>query len=230
VSEELVSVIVPVYNGARFLVEALDSVFAQTYRPLEVIVIDDGSTDESGTIARTYPDVRYIRQSNAGVSAARNRGVEAASGQLLAFLDQDDVWFPDKIRKQADALMARPTDGFVLCQQVTRLERGDPLPGWARFLKLEEALGSFVPSGWLLRRSVFEQVGPFGTDYANGQDTDWLARAKDACVDYGMVEEPLLVYRIHRGNASGNTETSARDLLRLLRESVHRQAGAAIGD
>src|SRR4029079_2498347 len=104
----LVSVIVPVYNGERYLREALESVFAQTYRAIEVIVVDDGSPDDSGTIGQSFPEVRYIHQTNQGVAAARNNGIEAARGEFFAFLDQDDLWVPEKLNVQVEYFLGHP--------------------------------------------------------------------------------------------------------------------------
>ena len=98
--QPLVSVIIPVYNREKFLAEAIDSVLAQTYRPIEIIVIDDGSTDKSGEIARSYAETKYIYQDNQGVSVARNIGVDAAQGEFLAFLDSDDMWLHNKLETQ----------------------------------------------------------------------------------------------------------------------------------
>src|SRR5688500_924354 len=112
--QPLVSVIIPVYNGARFLRAALESVFAQTYRPIEVIVVDDGSADDSGVIAQSFPEVRYIRQENQGVAAARNNAIEAARGEFFAFLDQDDLWTPEKLRLQIEHLLDHPEVGYTL--------------------------------------------------------------------------------------------------------------------
>jgi len=100
VSRPLVSVVIPVYNAEPFLREALDSVLAQDYEPFEVIVVDDGSTDGSGTIARSYPEVRYLRQENQGPAVARNAGIAAAQGEFLAFFDADDVMLPNKLSVQ----------------------------------------------------------------------------------------------------------------------------------
>src|SRR3954451_23570366 len=104
----LVSVIIPVHNGAKYLRAALESVFAQTYSPFEVIVVDDGSVDESGVIAQSFNDVRYIHQANQGVAAARNNGIGAARGEFLAFLDQDDLWTTEKLKLQMGYLMKDP--------------------------------------------------------------------------------------------------------------------------
>src|ERR1043165_3045241 len=123
----LVSVIIPVYNGARHLRAALESVFAQTYRSFEVIVVDDGSVDESAIIAQSFPEVRYIHQTNCGVAAARNHGIEAARGEFLAFLDQDDLWTPDKLRLQIEYLLSHPEIGYTLTRQKFFLDPGATL-------------------------------------------------------------------------------------------------------
>src|ERR1044072_1619841 len=113
----LVSVIIPVYNGGRYLRAALESVFAQTYRPIEVIVVDDGSADDSGLIAQSFPEVRHMRQQNQGVAAARNNAIAASRGEFLAFLDQDDLWTPEKLRLQIGYLLTHPELGYTLTQQ-----------------------------------------------------------------------------------------------------------------
>src|SRR4026207_773633 len=120
----LVSVIVPVYNGRRYLRAALESVFAQTYRPIEVIVVDDGSVDDSGTIAQSFPEVRYMHQTNQGVAAARNNGIDAAQGEFFALLDQDDLWATDKLKVQVDYFLNHPDVGYTLTQQKFFLEPG----------------------------------------------------------------------------------------------------------
>ena len=155
----LVSVIIPVYNGGRHLRAALESVFAQTYRPFEVIVVDDGSTDDSSAIAQSFPDVRYIHQQNQGVAAARNRGIDAARGEFFAFLDQDDLWTPEKLKLQIGYLLGHPDLGYTLTQQQFFLEPGETLPPWFR----KELLSS-VHTGWVLgtmvvRRAAFQKVG-----------------------------------------------------------------------
>ena len=105
----LISCIVPVYNGERYVGEALDSILAQTYRPLEVIVVDDGSTDRTAEVVAGYGgQARYIFQSNAGLAMARNLGLTAVQGEFAAFLDADDVWHPEKLDRQIARFKARP--------------------------------------------------------------------------------------------------------------------------
>jgi glycosyltransferase involved in cell wall biosynthesis len=109
VKENLISCIVPVYNSERYLGETLDSILAQTYRPLEIIVVDDGSTDGTAAVAAGYGHrVRYVRQANAGEAAARNRGLNVAEGEFVAFDDADDLWHPEKLERQVARLEHRP--------------------------------------------------------------------------------------------------------------------------
>ena len=204
--QPLVSVIIPVYNGARFLRAALESVFAQTYRPIEVIVVDDGSSDESGVIAESFPEVNYIRQENQGVAAARNKGIETARGEFFAFLDQDDLWTPEKLQVQVEHLLNNPELGYTLTQQQYFLEPGVTLPVWFR----KELLTS-VHTGWVLgtvvvRRTAFEQVGNFATGYSAANDSDWFFRAKAAEVPMAVLPDLLLRKRIHETNDSGRAK------------------------
>jgi glycosyltransferase involved in cell wall biosynthesis len=144
-STPLVSCIVPVFNGERYLAEALDSVLGQTYRALEVIVVDDGSTDGTPAVVRTFgARVRCVTQPNAGLAAARNRGLAAATAELVAFLDADDLWLPEKIACQMERFRARPELEVSLThiqnfwaddRPVAAEERGthsmEPMPGYS---------------------------------------------------------------------------------------------------
>ena len=117
-SNPLVSVIIPVYNAEQFLLETLDSVFAQTYTNVEVIAVDDGSTDRSAEIIKSYPAVKYIRQKNGGVSNARNTGIKASSGDYIAFLDHDDIWLPEKLKIQVKIASRHRESGIFFCDGV----------------------------------------------------------------------------------------------------------------
>lgn len=219
----LVSVIIPVYNGARHLRAALESVFAQTYRPIDVIVVDDGSVDESGTIAQSFPEVHYIHQSNQGVAAARNRGIEAARGEFFAFLDQDDLWIPEKLAVQIQYLLNNPEVGYTLTQQQFFLEPGASLPAWFR-----KDLLSLVHPGWVLgtlvvRRATFEKVGDFAVGYSAANDSDWFFRAKSAEIPMVVVPELLLRKRIHETNDSGRAKECLSELLKVVKVSLDRQ-------
>jgi glycosyltransferase involved in cell wall biosynthesis len=219
----LVSVIIPVYNGARHLRAALESVFAQTYWPFEVIVVDDGSVDDSGIIAQSFPDVRYIHHPNQGVAVARNRGIEAARGEFLAFLDQDDLWTTEKLKLQIGYLLSHPDLGYTLTQQQYFLDPGATLPAWFR-----KELFSSVHTGWslgttVIRRTAFEKVGNFVTGYSAASDSDWFFRAKAAAIPMAVVPELLLLKRIHDANESGRAKEVLSELRKVIKSSLDRQ-------
>jgi glycosyltransferase involved in cell wall biosynthesis len=219
----LVCVVIPVYNGARFLRAALESVFAQTYRPIEVIVVDDGSNDDSGVIARSFADVHYIRQENQGVAAARNKAIEVARGEFFAFLDQDDLWTAGKLKTQIDHLLNNPDLGYTLTQQQFFLEPGTALPPWFR-----RELLSTVHTGWVLgtlvvRRTTFEQVGGFATGYSAANDSDWFFSSLAVEIPMAVVPVLLLIKRINEANDSGRAKEILSELLKVVKTSLDRQ-------
>ncbi len=216
VSGPLVSVIVPVWNGERFLAEALDSILAQEYEPLEVIVVDDGSTDGSAAIAQAR-DVRYYVQPNRGPGAARNTGVAAAQGELLAFLDQDDVYLPGKIARQVETLADRPEIGFVFTRIDVFLEPGVERPAWLPADWLVAPPIGYCPSTLMIRRDAFAAVGEFDTDYSAFSDGEWFVRARRAGVENVVLEDVAVRYRIHGSNQSNDRQTFVSEVLRSLR-------------
>ena len=221
--QPLVSVIIPVYNGTSYLRSALESVFAQTYRPFEVIVVDDGSTDDSGEIAQSFPEVRYIHQANQGVAVARNTGLKDARGEFVAFLDQDDLWLPEKLAAQMAFLQNHPEADYSLTQQRFFLEPGNTLPSWFRKELLASPQTGWILGTLLVRRSVFEKVGDFGADYVTASDSDWFFRAKAAGLQPAVVPEVLLLKRIHGSNESGNAKVALSELLKVVKTSLDRQ-------
>ena len=219
----LVSVIIPVYNGERYLGEALRSVFAQDYPRFEVLVVDDGSTDGSRRIAESFGDVRLMSGPHQGVSGARNHAAAAAKWDFLAFLDADDTWHPRKLSEQVALAMAEPQLGMVMVFQDYRFE--GPVPAWFRGPTDGSAEPGFLPSSWLLRRECWESVGPFAADLTHGEDIDWLARARHRGVEIGTVQHCLLTRRIHDANVSGISHAARRGLLASLRASIERKHG-----
>ena len=218
-SNPLVSVIVPVWNGERFLAEALDSILAQEYEPLEVIVVDDGSTDGSAAIAQAR-DVRYYVQPNRGPGAARNTGVAAAQGELLAFLDQDDVYLPGKLALQVETLAKRPEIGFVFTRIDVFLEPGVERPAWLPADWFVTPPVGYCPSTLMLRREAFAAVGEFDTDYTAFSDGDWFVRARRAGVENVVLDDVTVRYRIHGRNQSNDRNTFVHEVLRSLRRST----------
>jgi glycosyltransferase involved in cell wall biosynthesis len=221
-----VSVVIPVFNAETFLGEAIESVLAQTHPAHEIIVVDDGSTDGSGEVAARYP-VTLLRQQNRGVSDARNLGVCHTTGDYLAFLDADDVWLPSKTEDQLKALDANPEAGFVL-GYIRHFFEADTPPHWfKRSVEIPEEPG-FGPPVWLIRRAVWEEVGPLESGTRGGEDLDWLTRANDLGVKYFMLPKLVMLRRVHEGNQTGQPEL-IRDWLRVLRASAARKRALGQG-
>lgn len=219
----LVSVVVPARNAARYLDQAVESALAQTYRPLEVIVVDDGSTDETPALAARYGSaLQYLRQDHAGVSVARNRGVSAARAEYVAFLDADDEWMPRKLEVQMERLTREPEavasfSGALRVDSRTGAETYVS-PGSGEDMVAELLLHSTIvgpPSVAVVRRDAFAQTGGFDPRIAQGEDWDlWLRLAELGPFD--LVDEPLARYRIHGANASRDVWRMERDNLRVL--------------
>jgi glycosyltransferase involved in cell wall biosynthesis len=188
VSNPLVSVVTPVYNGEALLRETLDSILAQDYEPFEVIVVDDGSTDGSGAIARSYPTVRYIRQENHGQAAARNAGIAAAQGEFLAFVDADDVILPHKLTVQVGYPLEHPETSGTLGQQ----EWIDPPARQSRDLAWGDATG-VQPTSIVLRKSTIAEVGGFDPSLRVAEDFDLLIRLREQ--GHQLVVVPAIVMR-----------------------------------
>jgi glycosyltransferase involved in cell wall biosynthesis len=218
---ELVSVIIPVYNGERYLGEALQSVLAQDYTPLEVIVVDDGSTDASGAVAQQFP-VRYFWQPHGGPGATRNLGIARAQGDLLAFLDADDVWTPNKLADQTAVLAAQPELDAVL-GQVEQFNSPDVAVELrpVRFAGLP--LKGLHPGTMLIRRAAFLRVGFFGTHWQVGDVVDWYVRAQEAPLAMLMLPRVVMLRRVHTNNLTVRAQARAElEYAQILKARLDR--------
>jgi len=204
-----ISVIVPVYNRAGYLHEALASIASQNYPSLEVLVVDDGSTDNSGAVALAcaakYPDLhlRYIRQDHEGISKSRNRGIRESSGQWIAFLDSDDVWKEDKIVKQTSLLAVHPECRIVFSRYQNFWDSSAPSQPTEAAVDLFHEYEDRNLASALVHKSLFDQCGLFSENLDRGEDSEWVARIKVLGIDISQcIEEPLYRRRIHDGNIS----------------------------
>jgi glycosyltransferase involved in cell wall biosynthesis len=229
-----VSVVIPVFNGARFLAEAVHSVNAQGYRPLEVIVVDDGSTDGSGAVAAGLAGVRCLRQENAGPAAARNAGVAVASGEFVAFLDADDLMTPDRLDLQVGHLQEHPEVGCVLGRQELLVEPGVEPPEWAiRAAASAEGETELFGTGQvhsitiLARRAAFNRVGGFDPGFnragMGGEDLDWLFRLREACVPITILDDIVLIRRLHGANLTQDPVAFNRGRFAVLKARLDRK-------
>jgi glycosyltransferase involved in cell wall biosynthesis len=220
VSGPLVSVIIPAYNAAQGLERTLTSVMAQDYAPFEVIVVDDGSIDGTAAILRSASGIRCLRQENAGPSAARNRGVEEARGEFLAFVDADDEIPPTKLAVQVGYLQAHPESGGVLGRQEVEIE-GAGAPEW---IGRDPVFGDFagVPlMSLVVRTELFRQLGGFNPSLRIAEDRDLLVRMREHGVGIAVVPEVVLLRRFHGANLTFDRPAN-HPLLRSLKERLDR--------
>jgi glycosyltransferase involved in cell wall biosynthesis len=222
----LVSVIIPVYNGACFLSAAIDSIHRQDYRPIEIIVVDDGSTDDTRAVAtRSAKEVRYVRQDNAGPPAARNTGLRVARGTCIGFLDADDLWTDCKLAIQVPRLM----EGFnleIVLGYTTIVPLADSADGNRTALAPRPLLSLGAA---LVRRSSFERTGLFDERLRYCDDVDWFLRAKEAGLSLRIHDDPVLVYRRHDRNLTNQRDLDRRSFAAALKRSLDRRRAAGGG-
>jgi len=219
-----VSILIPCYNAGRYLAAALDSVLAQTYRDYEIIVVDDGSQDDSAAVADRYPQVRYFYHEHSGISATRNLCLSKARGQLIAFLDADDLWDPEKLEKQVAYLDSHPD-----CQLVYTLVRnffdGDPAAMTPRQEQLLGANTDQCIATACIRKTLYDVYGAYREDLPYGEDTQWVLRLCAAGIDMKhCLPRQLYLRRIHDGNISlTHRKVEQKDILALMADAI-RQA------
>jgi glycosyltransferase involved in cell wall biosynthesis len=220
-----ISVILPLYNGALWVKEAIDSVLAQTHADLELIIIDDHSSDQGPMLIQSayqhHPQVHLLTNPDKGIASARNHGLLHTSGEIIGFIDQDDLWTPDKLTHQLPVLTQHP-DSFILgqlrqfCNEVT-------LPHWARKESINQIKPGWEPGTLLLYKTLLTQFSGFNTAYQHGgDDSDLFRRMRDAKVPYHIVPQLVLEKRIHQNNTSGNPNNT-RDLIKFIRDSLKRR-------
>ena len=218
-----ISVLVAVRNGERFLAEALQSISEQAISNLEVIVVDGGSSDRSVAVAQAFPGISLINQQGEGLAAARNQGVQAARGELIAFLDADDVWARDTLQIQVAYLKAHPQCQIVIGHMIRFLQAGCPLPPSHQGTWLNRPTPAYTPGGVLARRSVFSHIGGFNAAFGIGCDSDWFVRVRDLRVQMAVLPQVGLYKRIHEGNLSRDVAVYQREVLALMRQSLARR-------
>jgi glycosyltransferase involved in cell wall biosynthesis len=220
-SDATVAVIIPFGNYERTLEWTIQSVRAQTYRPLTIVLVDDGSTDASGALAQRHcPPAVYVRRQNGGAGAARNTGVMHTRSEFIAFCDADDLWSGDKLARQMAVVRHDPRVDVVFAS-VSEFwssgQRGAGLrPG-------RTAVAGALPSAMLIRRSAFERIGPFAEGWRIGEWADWYTRMRAAQLNELWMPDVLVQRRLH-ADANGVRQTDARwEYVRIMRAHLHRR-------
>ena len=211
---DLVSIVIPTFNGERYLAEAIRSALEQDHSPVEVIVVDDGSTDGTPDVVARFTEVTYLRQENAGPSAARNAGIAVSTGAYLTFCDSDDRFRPSKVSVQLRYLEDHPEIDCVLIGHEMFLEPGIERPGWA----LDEA--RIQPESLMVRRRVVDAVGAFDPSFTFAEGIEWLSRMRSAGVGIAVIEDVQVDRRIHGGNLSYERADLKRGVVRVMQQRI----------
>ena len=219
-----ISVIIPAYNAALYLGEAIQSVLAQTLPAREIIVVDDGSTDDTAKVAESFTAVRLIRQTNQGSAVARNTGIAASSGECLAFLDADDIWMPEKLSLQSDYLKNHSS-----CQAVFGMVENFFSPELnknerSRLYCQPGRMSGIAAGAMLIRRDAFFQVGEFNPVMRLSQFIEWFNRFSESGMEYHVVPDLVMRRRVHLNNTTTvRSEDVRKNYLKLAQEKLLRR-------
>jgi glycosyltransferase involved in cell wall biosynthesis len=220
-NQPLISVIMPVFNGQLFIAEAIKSIYAQNYSNLEILVIDDGSTDNSAKIAEQLGAIVFKQAQNTGIATARNRGLAEARGELITFLDADDLWTKHKLKIQLRALEQYPylhgiggyAEQFFMDSSYDTIKHTHFLP---------------ILSAALFWRDTFIKVGLFDETLMQAEDLDWYMRFQEQALQFALLPETMILYRIHNTNTTTNKTVTQQWTLRAIQKRFKRYAGRPI--
>ncbi len=196
------SIIMAVKNARRYLAQALDSVLHQSFGDFEIIVVDGNSSDNSISIAESYPKVTCIAQSDEGFSSAWNLGITSSRGPLISFLDSDDIWLPSKLESQVAFFQKHPETDCVVGRVQFFLEEEGKIPPGFNLALLKTSHIAYMPGTSMLRRSVFDRIGLFESKMGIMADLAWFMKLRDEAVITGLVDEIVLRKRVHTRNLS----------------------------
>lgn len=222
-----ISINIPCFNSEKFIKETLESVLKQTFKDFEIVIMDDGSDDNTKDIICSFNDsrIRYFYKNNEGLSITRNRAIHASSGEYIAFLDHDDLWLPQKLEKQLNIFQINQNIGLVFSdayilkngarQKASYFERCQPKKGFI-FEDLLFESSNFIPlSSVVTRKEVFEKIGFFNPAFKLGEELELFLRASQHYA-FDYADEPLITYRLHEGNFSRNKEIFVREVFDIL--------------
>ncbi len=219
-----VSVILPIYNAERYLAEAVESVFLYHFEPLELIVVDDGSTDRGAELIPAFgKNIHYVYQSNQGPSSARNTGLSMATGEIIAFIDADDIWPEGKLKTQLQLLHDLPEIDVVWGKSRYQFESEAVVHYFSETEFAADTVFNAFLGAALFRKRVFERVGLFDSTLRFGEDWDWLNRASELRVPILKTEDCSLIYRVHAQNMTSDKKEVDFHTVKLLKKKLDRK-------
>ena len=226
-TDPLITIGIPVYNGAEFLRDTIESAIGQSYRPIQIVVVDDGSTDGSAEIASSFAEVTVLQQSQGGPSSARNRALGIADGELITFIDADDQMTPDGLVSQYRHIVDNPHLECVFGFADTKLEPGTQLPSW---LKVPAGYDSVVPfPSALMRTATLRRVGGFDESVRVGEWFELFTRLREAPFEVAVIPVEVINKRIHDKNLSHQQEAMQAEMFLSLKKRLDRRRNQQTG-
>lgn len=220
----LVSVVLIVRNGERYLAEAIKSVLAQDYQPIEILVVDGQSTDRTAEIAQSFSSVRYLYQHDLGIANAYNLGIDTAQGEFIAFFSHDDLWVTHKLKVQVNYLLNHPDVAYTIGKVKFFWDSEYTLPSSLNPEPFAQDEPNRILEVLLARKTLFERIGKFNPEIAFSNDVDWWSRVEDAGIVGGIIPEVLLHKRVHPNSTIlSNQETVKQELWSILKQSIDRK-------
>ena len=223
INKPLVSVMMPTYNNAKYIKQAIESIYAQNYENIEIIVIDDGSTDDTKEIVKQYKDIKYFYIEHKGISFARNVALEKSKGEYIAFLDSDDYWLPEKLNTQIQYFKEN-SDCEIVFTKYENFFEDEKLKTNKRAMHekiMEKFLKQYLPSS-IIKKELFEKYGNFDENFSGVEDTEFLYRIKKNGVNISyIIPNVLYVRRIHGQNVTLNyNQDIVKYITAILRKGV----------
>ncbi len=220
-----ISIIIPVFNTERYIEAAIQSIYDQKYTPMEIIVVDDGSTDNSGDIVRNYPDIIIHKfRNNKGAAAARNKGIRMATGTLLAFLDADDIWAHNKLSLQCHAIKSNPKLDMIfgMTEQFISPEL-ETDPNNRRLREELKEMPGYLMGSMLIKKESFLHVGFLNENLQLAEFIDWFERAREMGLKHKMLSDIVLQRRIHSTNQGITKRNHQKDYIKVLKAALERR-------
>lgn len=219
----LVSVIIPVFNSERYLIESLRSVINQDYKHIEILIIDGNSTDNTKDVCKSFSEINFYSQEGKGISDALNYGIKKSNGEFISFISSDDLWMHDKLSTQLKFMIKNPELEYTVTKASYFLEPENqiPLNFKEEFFKNDTVQN--ILETLMVRKTLFDKIGFFDTSFSYGMEVEWFTRAIDYKINFAVVDKVFTRKRVHSNSITQKNKDVFNDTIKALRKSIKRK-------
>lgn len=219
----LVSVIIPVFNSERYLIESLRSVINQDYKHIEILIIDGNSTDNTKDVCKSFSEINFYSQEGKGISDALNYGIKKSNGEFISFISSDDLWMHNKLSTQIKFMIDKPEIEYSVTKAKFFLEPGEEKPSNFREEFLSNDTVQNILETLVVRKALFDKIGFFDTSFSYGMEVEWFTRAIDNKINFAVLEKVLTLKRVHSDSITAKNKNAFNDIIKALRKSIKRK-------